>query len=165
MAEIRMVAFGFAPRGWMLCQGQLLSIPQNQPLFSLIGTAYGGDGRQTFALPRLNGASAVSAPNPGNIGVTSGQPTTTLTPQNLPAHTHQAFGSTATAAGEVPTGSALLGSSDVKTPLYYSTAAPNTTMSPQMIGGGGGAQPVSVMQPYIAMNFAIAIQGIYPSRG
>jgi microcystin-dependent protein len=163
IGQLMCVGFNFAPKGWALCNGQLLSIAQNTALFSLLGTMYGGDGRTTFGLPDLRGRAPLGfGQGPGlqsyNQGESGGSETVTLTGQQIPAHTHtvncsSSEGDSTTPADTVP---AVGGS--------Y-TATPNATMSPAMIPpSGGGNQAHANMQPYQVQNWIIALQGIFPSR-
>jgi len=177
------ILFGgnFAMRGFQTCSGQILSIAQNTAVFSLLGTFYGGNGTSTFALPDLRGRTAIQqGQGPGlslyDIGESIGSPTTTLLSSNIPLHNHlvNAFnGSTEASSVNSPAG-AFFGEGlksgsgpGGKSPDYYiSGAAPNTTLNPQAIGTnvGGGSNPVSVMQPYLAVTHLIAMQGIFPAR-
>jgi microcystin-dependent protein len=165
------MAFGgnFAPRGWAFCNGQLLSIAQNTALFSILGTTYGGDGRTTFALPDLRGRVAVgmgSGPglSPVVEGQTGGTETVTLQGTQIPAHSHTVAASTA--AGSVPPSNAFAAvpvDSQGGVGAGYAASA-NTTLNPATIGGGGGNQPHENRQPYLGVNYIIALQGIFPSR-
>lgn len=167
IGEIRMTAFDFAPNGWALCNGQILSIAQNQALFSLLGTTYGGNGQTTFALPDLRSRVPVHQ-GQGNglslyqMGQVGGAENNTLTISQLPPHTHTVNavtteGNQNTPAGNLPADTKVLDKE-------YSDATPNTTMKSSMIGVTGGGQPVNNIQPYTTVNFIIATQGIYPSR-
>lgn len=160
LGEIRMMSFGFPPKGWALCNGQLLSISQNQALFSLLGTYYGGDGRTTFGLPNLQGRAPLHASN-GNaypVGTAAGEENHTLTMQQTPAHTHPASGSAATASTPAPAGSVLAGATNLYGSPLSLTPLIGTTITP--VGGG---QPHYNMQPYLVTSFCIALQGVYPS--
>ncbi len=167
IGEIRMFAGNFAPRGWALCDGQLLPITQNTALFSILGTTYGGDGRETFALPDLRGRvpmHAGSSPglSPRNLGQKGGTETNTLTIAQLPPHRHSVSavaedGNQSVATDNLPAGTKVLDKE-------YSDAAPNTKMSDFMINATGGGQPVNNIQPYQTVNFIIALHGVYPSR-
>lgn len=161
IGQISVVSFAFAPKGWALCNGQLLAISQNQALFALLGTTYGGDGRTTFALPNLQGRVPIANGGVVPIGAVSGEPTHTLTLAELPAHGHlrgsvnQA--TVRTPAGNVPAAKPRGGVAryaGASAPLQINDGAP-------AIGGG---QPHENMQPYLTMNFIIALQGIFPSR-
>lgn len=168
LGEIRMFAGNFAPRGWALCNGQLLPIASNEALFSIIGTTYGGDGRTTFALPDLRGrvpmhyGQGTGSSHYYRPGDSGGTATNTLTISNLPAHNHSVnavteAGNSASPTGNFPAGTKLLDPE-------YSTGGTPTTMHAGMIGTAGGNQPVNNMQPYQTVTFIIATVGIYPSR-
>ena len=167
---IQAFGFNFAPRGFMFCNGQLMSIPQNSALFALLGTTYGGDGINTFALPDLRGRTGLHyGQGPGlqnyTLGEVSGSETVTLTLPNLPAHTHPLIAtetSTATSPEGAFSGKAAL-ASDGSAVTAYGTVL-NTAMSPQAIGQAGGNQPHNNMQPYLVLNWCICVQGIFPSR-
>lgn len=166
VAEIRIFPFNFAPRGWAQCNGQLLAISQNTALFSLIGTFYGGNGTSTFALPNFQGSVPVHQGNgvglsPYTIGETGGSPTVTLLSNQIPAHSHT-FSGDPTSKKEL-TGVANAAPAGAGSPVY-STAAPNVVMSPAMLAPAGGSQAHDNMQPYLALNFCIATQGIFPAR-
>jgi microcystin-dependent protein len=164
LGQILLVAFSFAPKGWALCNGQLLPINQNQALFSLLGTYYGGDGRTNFALPNLQGRVPLHQGNTHVIGSSGGAESVALTVNNLPSHTHVAncsslAGSSASPAGHFWAETAKGGSVSSS----YGTTA-NAQMAATAIGSTGGGAPVSVMQPYLTLNFIIALQGIFPSQ-
>lgn len=184
IGEIRMFASNFAPRYWALCQGQLLSIATNQALFAILGTTYGGNGTTTFALPDFRGRSCVgTGQGPGLSiyveGEMAGHPTTTLLTANMPSHTHTKSGSvtasvafaayngngnTAEPAGAVPAisaGGELLYASNVDS---FFTPTTTTSSSNIMAVNNGGSQPFDNMPPYLAMNYVICLQGIFPSR-
>ncbi|OXB08677.1 phage tail protein [Flavobacterium plurextorum] len=161
-----MFAGTFAPRGWLFCNGQLLPIPQYSTLFSIIGTTYGGDGINNFALPDLRGRVPVGQGqgpglSPRNLGETSGNENVTLTISNMPAHNHQLNASTAVGTSNVPTGNVLANTS-VLDKEY--NGSPNTAMNNASIGISGSNAPVTIMQPFQTINFIIAIEGIYPPR-
>ncbi len=171
---ITMFAANFAPRRWAFCAGQLLPINQNTALFSILGTTYGGNGQTTFALPDLRGRTPIHSGNsqgPGlsfyGLGQRAGTETTTLTLQNLPAHTHQAsfsFGvSSATANADEPAGNvpALTTVNAYRQGASPSGQLGSTTV---VVNPAGGNQPISIRQPYLAINFIICMQGIFPSR-
>ena len=175
IGQIMMVGFNFEPRGWAFCDGRLLAISQYTALFSLLGTMYGGDGRTTFALPDLRGRSAVGMGHaPGlstiPIGQKGGTEQVTLTAANLPSHNHvlnvsNAAGTTSNPQGGVPANSqfqADRSSPVVQVSSYGST--PNATMSPQAIGNSGGNIPFNNRNPFLGVNYIIALQGIFPSR-
>ena len=177
IAEIRMFAGNFAPRGWAFCAGQLLSIAQNTALFSLVGTTYGGNGQTTFGLPDFRGRVAVgTGAGPGlssiDLGEAAGAETTTLTTLNMPAHVHS-FSTTATPAcntgagnADSPLGNILAGSATDEN--YAAPGTANGTMAPITVAGNtgiaGSNQPFSNRQPYLGMNYIICLEGIYPSR-
>ncbi|HEY1765724.1 MAG TPA: tail fiber protein [Opitutaceae bacterium] len=166
VGQISIVAFNFAPLGWAMCNGQLLSISANTALFSLVGTYYGGDGVHTFALPDLRGRVPIhQGEGPGlspiQIGEVGGTETVTLTVNQIPAHTHPLLASTLEAAVVSPTGAAL--GAKARVPLY-SAPTSLTTMAPESVGPTGGGQPVQIRNPFLGLNFIIALQGIYPSR-
>jgi microcystin-dependent protein len=167
IAEIRIFAGNFAPRGWAFCNGQLLAISQNTALFSLLGTIYGGDGRTTFGLPNLQGRAPMhQGQGPGltprTIGELSGSTTVTLLTTEMASHTHAMVASTSPASARLPTDSAL---SRSRNGNAYQTQASNlATMAPAAIGQAGANQPHNNLQPYLTLTFIIALQGIYPSR-
>jgi microcystin-dependent protein len=169
LAEIRIYPFAFAPRGWAFCNGQLLPISQNTALFSLCGTTYGGDGRTTFGLPNLQGRAALhEGQGPGlssyDLGEVGGSDTITLLQTEMPAHSHalQAQGGPANVA--TPTG-AMPARVVGATPYLPPAGAPIVAMAANAIGQAGGGQPHNNLQPYLTMNFCIALQGVFPSRG
>lgn len=159
LAEVRIMSFNFAPRGWALCNGQLLPINQNQALFSLLGTTYGGNGQVNFALPNLQGRVPVHMGNGISQGEAGGQTTVTLTSQQMPQHVHVLMGSSAAQNTVVPSG--LLA---VTTPSEFYGGTPNAVASAASIGSTGGSQPHNNMQPSLVLNFCIALQGIFPSQ-
>jgi microcystin-dependent protein len=167
VAEIRIFAFNFAPKGWAFCNGQLLPISQNTALFSLLGTVYGGDGRTTFALPNLTGQSAMH-PGQGQglanrvLGETGGEPYVTLLQSETPAHTHNFEASARPAAARQPSGAYLAAGQGVG--MYDANTQPTTTMAPGMVTVSGGDQPHNNLMPYLVANFCIALQGVYPPR-
>lgn len=167
LGEIRMFAGNFAPTGWAFCQGQLLPIAQNQALFALLGTTYGGDGRTTFALPDLRGRVPVGfGQGPGlsykDLGQQFGTETVTLTTAQMPAHSHTVNAVNSEGNQNLPTNS--LPANTKTLDKEYSDAASNTTMKSGMIGITGSSQPVNISQPSLGVNFIIALQGIFPSR-
>jgi len=164
LSEIRIVAFNFAPKGWALCNGQILAIAQNQALFALLGTTYGGDGISTFGLPNLQGKAPIHTDyRTYPLGQSAGATNITLTTQQIPQHTHSLVAAPDAANASSPDGATLALSSDVVGPAY-SPAAPNAVAAPQAIGNTGGGQPHNNQQPYLALNFVIALVGVFPSR-
>ncbi len=167
IAEIRIFAGNFAPRGWALCNGQLLAISQNTALFSLLGTTYGGDGRTTFALPNLQGRAPMhqgAGPGltPRTLGEQAGSQTVTLLTTEMASHSHAMVATPGLAAARLPTDSTLARS---RNGSAYQTQASNlATMAPAAITPAGGNQPHNNLQPYLTLTFIIALQGIYPSR-
>jgi microcystin-dependent protein len=159
LAEIRIVGFNFAPRGWALCDGQILPINQNQSLYSLLGTTYGGDGRTSFALPDLRGRVPVHVGGGHSLGQKSGEEGHALTVDEIPAHTHPAKGTSAQASEQRPSGE-LPADTEVNT---YKANGPLVSMNLSTTNTGGG-QGHNNMQPFLTLNFAIALQGLFPSR-
>lgn len=159
LGEIKIVSFNFPPKGWALCNGQLLPINQNQALFSILGTTYGGDGRTTFALPNLQGRVPVDAGNSIVLGGQGGEAAHTLTISETAQHAHGANGAAQTPDQPGPGGFLWANS-----PSAYSTGTPDTTMDPTTSGQTGGTQPHDNMPPYLVLNFVIALSGIFPSR-
>lgn len=172
LGEIRMFGGNFAPTGWALCNGQLVSISQNAALFSILGTTFGGDGVQTFGLPDLRGRAPLhwgqgTGLSTYTLGEQTGTETVTLLQNQMPAHTHQvnassSNGSSASAHGAVPATAAPARGENTG-PEIYGTAT-NTTMNAQMISVSGGSQPHSNLQPSLCVSFIIALQGIFPTR-
>lgn len=159
LGEIRILSFNYPPKGWAFCNGQLLPISQNQALFSILGTTYGGDGRQTFALPNLQGRMPFHTGSTISLGEMAGEATHTLSATEMPTHPHGATGTAA--APDQPGPGGNLWANNAST---YSTGAPTTTMDPSTSAQAGGSQPHDNMPPYLVLNFAIALQGIFPSR-
>jgi len=158
LSEIKIVSFGFAPKGWALCNGQLLPINQNQALFSLMGTFYGGDGRTTFGLPNLQGMVPLHMGSGFILGQRGGEQAHTLSISEIPTHIH-AWNVTTTAANSIdPTGN-LLGAAQ-----QYAPASNLVAMNPAQLSFVGGSQPHLNMQPFLTLNFVIALQGIFPSQ-
>lgn len=174
LAEIRIMSFNFAPKGWSLCNGQLLPIAQNQALFSLLGTTYGGNGTTTFALPDLRGRTPTSMGDGLTLGEKAGQETVTLTQSQMPLHFHvmQAFNGPATsgAAATPPTnnslaqGLAIQAGGATAAVNFYSTNPATALMAASAISSTGGSQAHENRQPYLVLSFCIAIQGIFPSQ-
>lgn len=161
MAEIRMMSFNFAPKGWALCNGQLLAINQNQGLFSLLGTTYGGDGRVTFGLPNLQGRVPIHMGNGHTLGELGGQQAHTLLISEMPQHIHFANSVNVPSAAGNPSNTRMVSQSGGAN-LY--AAAPATNVMPGALSNTGGSQPHENMQPYTVINFSIALQGIFPSQ-
>ncbi|MGD0959430.1 MAG: tail fiber protein [Methylomonas sp.] len=166
LGEIRIFAGNFAPTGWFLCQGQLLPINQYAALFSLLGTTYGGNGTNNFALPDLRGRVVVGMGNGAGLtprveGEISGAENNTLLASQLPAHSHALVGTSATGATDNPANALLASGSG--TPIYNSSSGP-VSLAANSIGATGGGQAVNNMQPYLVINYIIAFQGIFPSR-
>jgi len=167
VGEIRIFAGNFAPAGWLFCEGQLLPIATNTPLFQLIGTTYGGDGQNTFALPDLRGRLPIhQGSNQGTnytLGEQGGVESVTLMVQQIPAHSHAALGSGAGATSTAPTANvpARVTAAGV---FPYGTDNPLTPLSPQAIAPVGGSQPHTNFQPYLCVNFIISLFGIFPSQ-
>jgi microcystin-dependent protein len=159
LGEIRAFTFGFAPRGWAFCNGQLLPINTNQALFSLLGTTYGGDGRTTFALPNLQGRVAIHSDGQFPLGGVGGEETHSLTISEMPQHAHQVSASSNPAGQSSPAGGF---STDTGRNAYADT--PDATMAYQAVAAAGGGQPHDNRSPYLALSFCIALQGIFPSR-
>jgi microcystin-dependent protein len=162
LGQIKIVAFNFAPRGWALANGQLLPINQNQALFSLLGTTYGGNGQTTFALPDLQGRMPMHAGAGFTLGASAGEETHTLTASEIPGHTHAIGAQTGAATpGLGPTVGNTFASSP--TQPYRSGGAP-VALADASIGPAGGSQPHDNRQPFLVLNFIVALQGIFPSR-
>lgn len=162
LGEVKIVSFPFAPKGWAFCNGQLLPVNQNQALFSLLGVVYGGDGKTTFGLPDLRGRAALGFGANNPLATPAGTQAQALTLPQLPSHNHTLIVNSAAGNTPAPANSyfADTGSGDNE----YTTLTPNVIMSPSFLAPMGGSQPISVMQPYLALNFIIALQGIFPSR-
>jgi microcystin-dependent protein len=159
LAEIKMVTFNFAPKGWAVCNGQLLAINQNAAIFSLLGTTYGGNGTQTFQLPNLQGCSPLHIGVAYPLGQFGGEENHTVDIEEMPAHAHQANG-----VGALATSGSAAGNSWAKSASNPYSATSNGAMSAAGLSQQGGSQPHNNMPPYLVLNFVIALQGIYPSR-
>jgi microcystin-dependent protein len=164
VGEIRMFGGNFAPNGWMFCQGQTLAISENETLFQLIGTTYGGDGQSTFALPNLSSRVPVHQGGGFTIGEAGGVETVTLTVNQIPTHTHQATGYAVAGNSASPTGTRWASSADTAINPYGLPAAADATMAAAAIAIEGGSQPHDNMIPYLAINFIISLFGIFPSQ-
>lgn len=164
LAEIRIVGFNFAPRGWAFCDGQILPINQNQSLYSLLGTNYGGDGRTSFALPDLRSRTPIHRSDGHPLAQKGGAETVTLTAAEIAAHTHTAKASSAAGNNARPTGRVL--AAEVPPDLAYRDpeAANMTALRSGTVTNAGGGQAHNNMQPYITLAFCIALRGLFPSR-
>jgi microcystin-dependent protein len=160
VGEIRMFGGNFAPLGWALCDGQLLPIAENEVLFQLIGTTYGGDGQETFALPDLRGRIPIHQGNGRIIGELDGSETVTLTANQLPTHTHPLLASTTLASDPNPQGRVL---AQTRAAALYLDDAPTVPLSPNAATPQGGSQPHDNMMPFVGINFIISLFGIFPS--
>ncbi len=159
LAEIKIISWNFPPKGWAFCNGQLLPINQNQALFSILGTTYGGDGRVNFALPNLQGRSPVHVGDGITLGELGGEAAHTLNISELPAHNHVPAGSASGPSLASPSGNLwATGNAQVFAPTAGSA------MNPACILPAGGSQPHENMSPYLVLNFIIALQGIFPSQ-
>jgi microcystin-dependent protein len=161
VGEIRMFGGNFAPAGWMFCEGQLLPISENETLFNLIGTTYGGDGQSTFALPDLRGRVPMHMGNGFILAETGGVPEVTLSVLQIPQHSHPALATSNAGNTFTPTGKVLAAGSVVST-NPYGQDAPLSPLQSQTIGINGGSQPHENMQPYLCVNFIISLFGIFP---
>ena len=162
VGETRAFAFGIIPRGWAPCDGRLMAIQQNQALFSLLGTNYGGDGINTFALPDLRGRAPLGYGGSVAIGERSGSETVTLTAAEVPSHAHTVYASTATAGTAAP-GTASLATLPTGA-LAYAAPSGSSTLAAEAVASSGGNQGHENMQPSLAVNWCIATTGIFPSR-
>src|SRR5690242_5623404 len=162
VGEIRMFAGNFAPAGWNFCEGQLLPISENETLFNLIGTTYGGDGQSTFALPDLRGRIPLHQGSGSTLAETGGAETITLTQSQIPAHGHAFLGTNGTASTNAPASNTFAQSTG-STVFPYGTDQPLTTLSPSSISSVGGSQPHDNFQPYLCVDFIISLFGIFPS--
>lgn len=160
LSEIKLFAFNHVPKGWAMCNGQLLPINQNQALFSLLGTRYGGNGVTNFALPNLRGRVPLHFGGSHNLGEAAGSESVTLTAQTMPQHIHFLNGSTVATGGSDNPSNRFLGSAS----NLYHTPTGLTTMNPGTIGNAGGSQPHENRQPFLTLTFGIALQGIFPSQ-
>lgn len=163
LAEIRLTSFSFPPKGYALCNGQLLPINQNQALFSLLGTTYGGNGQTTFALPNLRGRAPLHTGPANSLGASAGVESVAVTTAQMPSHDHVAQASAQAAGATAPQGNVL-----AKKPRFganvYGAPAALTPLAPASVGATGGGQPHTNMQPYLVLSFVIAMVGAFPSR-
>ena len=164
LSEIKIVSFNFAPKGWAMCNGQLLPINQNQALFSLLGTTYGGNGQTNFALPNLRGRVPISFGNGHTLGEAAGSTAVTVNIQQLPTHPHALMASNAQGNKVNPNfgGTGFVLAQDPGN--CYGPPVSLTTLNPASVASVGGRQPHNNMMPYLTLNFIIALQGIFPSR-
>ena len=160
LSEIRLMSFNFPPKGWALCNGQTMPINQNQALFALLGTTYGGNGVTTFALPDLRGRVPIHWGNGHNLGEAAGTETVTINTATMPAHTHQVRVSTAATNGTIAPANNYLGGAN----NAYRSSGTATSLVPETIGVTGGSQPHENRQPFLTISFCIALQGIFPSQ-
>ena len=158
LSEIRLMSFNFAPKGWAMCNGQLLPINQNQALFALLGTTFGGDGRVNFALPDLRGRAPMHVGSGHNLGERAGEENHTLTQAEMPQHTHGVNAAKQDANTNLPAGSLPAIAANA-----YAPPSALTTLAAGTVGNVGGSQPHTNQQPYLTLNFCIALQGIFPS--
>jgi microcystin-dependent protein len=169
VAEIRMFTFSFSPKGWAFCNGQILPISQNTALFALLGTTYGGDGKSTFALPDLEGSVGMHAGQGQglslrDLGEIGGEDNVTLLESEIPVHTHQLMANSFDPADlNTPTSSRILALSQ-GVGAYQSSNGNLAVMAPQTLSPAGGGQPHTNLQPYLTVNFCIALQGVFPQR-
>lgn len=159
LSEIRLMSFNFAPKGWALCNGQLLPINQNQALFALLGTTYGGNGQTDFALPDLRGRTPIHVGNGHSLGERAGTETHTISISELPTHSHGVSAAAVPGNTPVPTNASLAQANNL-----YGTPSNMTAINTNTVAPVGGSQPHNNMQPYFTVNFCIALQGIFPSQ-
>lgn len=170
LGEIRMFAGNFAPEGWAFCDGRLMPISENDALFTLLGTTYGGDGEQTFALPNLGGRIPVSAGTNPTTGATymcgqmAGTESVTLTTQQLPLHSHAAFGSVDPATSNTPQANVPASTPTAAGQLPYGTDPPPAGLASSSISPAGGSQPHENCQPFLTVSFIISLSGIFPTQ-
>jgi microcystin-dependent protein len=168
VAEIRIFPFNFAPKGWAFCDGQILPLSQNTALFSLLGTTYGGDGKSNFALPNMQGNAPMHpGQGPGlslhDLGETGGEDTVTLLESEIPSHSHGLMAQATQATAQTPAPTMGLARSRTIA-IYSATTSPVVAMSDNTVAPAGGDQPHNSLQPYLTLNFCIALQGVYPPR-
>jgi microcystin-dependent protein len=159
LGEIKICSWNYPAKGWAFCNGQILQVAQNSPLAGLLGATYGGDGRTTFGLPNLQGRAVVHNGPGFALGQAAGEQNHTLIPAEVPTHTHAVYGTTSNSDSFVPTGNYLGGTANM-----YGPAASLTAINPSTVGSAGSGQPHNNMQPYLVLNFCIALQGVYPTQ-
>lgn len=169
VAEIRIFPFNFAPKGWAFCDGQILPLSQNTALFSLLGTTYGGDGKSNFALPNMQGNAPMhpgQGPglSPHDLGETGGSDTVTLIESEIPSHSHSLMSSTTNSSKPSPGGNVLARVTGASPYVAGTPAPPLVQFSSNALAPAGGDQPHNNMQPYLTLNFCIALQGVFPPR-
>jgi microcystin-dependent protein len=169
LSEIRIMSFNFAPQGWTMCNGQLLPINQNQALFSLLGTTYGGNGQTNFALPNLQGRVPMHMGSGHTLGESGGEYNHTLNISEMAGHTHSPVGKAVTANVVAPSTSTALAqgraaATGAPAVNIYGSGAPNRNFAAGVIGATGGSQPHNNQEPFLTLNFCIALQGIFPSQ-
>ena len=167
VAEIRIFPFNFPPKGWAFCDGQILPLSQNTALFSLLGTTYGGDGKSNFGLPNMQGNAPMhpgQGPglSPHDLGETGGSETVTLLQSEIPSHSHNMMASNADSTSQSPAGQLLAGG--IGGIAFYGPPPPLVQLSQNALTPAGGSQPHNNLQPYLTLNFCIALQGVYPPR-
>ena len=160
LSEIRLMSFVFAPKGWALCNGQLLPINQNQGLFSLLGTTFGGDGRVNFALPDLRGRTPIHVGAGHTLGERGGEQAHTLSITEIPTHTHALSASNNNATTDMPATNVIMGQASID---MYRSPTNLVALEPGSVSNTGGSQAHLNMQPFLALSFCIALQGIFPS--
>ena len=161
LGEIKIISWNFAPKGWAFCNGQLMPINQNQALFSVLGTSYGGDGRTTFALPDFRGRTGIGAGQGFSVGQNGGEEFHTLIMSEMPQHPHLVNANTSNANSANPVNNFIAA---IPTQAYTTSISTLTTLAPSEVTNVGGSQPHEDRQPFLVLNFIIALQGIVPSR-
>ena len=161
LSEMKIISWNFPPKGWAFCNGTLLPINQNQALFSILGTTYGGDGRVNFALPDLRGRTPIHVGQGVSLGERAGELNHTLTISETPSHNHVPNGSSATSNSASPSANFW---GNAGAPTSHNSGTPNIPMSASAVGNTGGSQAHNNLQPYLALNVIIALQGIFPSQ-
>lgn len=164
LGEIRIMSFNFPPKGWAFCNGGMLPINQNQAIFSLLGTAFGGNGQTNFALPNLQGRTPIHTGTNRVVGVAGGETAHTVSISELPQHIHTVAGTTNFATGATPGGAVPAAIDTSVFPAAYADAGSLVAMAAQAVGIAGSSQPHENMQPYLTLSFCIALQGIFPSQ-